>query len=230
MIQDNGNTSLGSLKALTERLPIGEHVTEYLRQSIIDGSIPAGDRLVESKLAEAFGVSRTPVREAIHKLEREGYVSKMPRGGFAVQGLSREDIEETFGIRSVLEGYAARIAAVKHRSEELDVLESKITEYTDSLDRGDIEALPAINTEFHDLLYALSRSPKLLSMINGLRDRIYRFRQIILKQETLARISHEDHRRMLALIRQRDAEEVERVVREHILRGQNAVLKVYDKT
>jgi DNA-binding GntR family transcriptional regulator len=217
------------LNALPERIPMGQHVFEHLRQAIIRGTLPAGDRLVESRVAETLGVSRTPVREAIHKLEREGFLCRQPRGGFIVLGLNRADIEETFGIRSVLEGYAARIAAMKHTGAELKPLEAKFEEYQQFLNRGQLEELLRINTEFHDLLYTLSRSPKLIKMINGLRDQIFRFRQIILKKEKMARISHEDHRLMLELIRRRETEKVEQVVREHILRGQKVVLEEYDK-
>ena len=93
------------------------------------GISPGGTRLVESQIAEVQGISRTPVREAIHKLEREGFVVRQPKGGFTVLGFNREDIEETFGIRSVLEGYAAKLAAIRHRPEELKSLEKKINEF-----------------------------------------------------------------------------------------------------
>jgi DNA-binding GntR family transcriptional regulator len=228
MVSADKSSGVGALSALPERIPMGEHVFAYLRQAIIRGTIPAGDRLVESRMAQTLGVSRTPVREAFHKLEREGFVNKQPKGGFVVLGLNREEVEETFGIRSVLEGYAARLAALKHESAELVPLEDKIDEFEYLLKKKKLEALPKINTQFHDLLYGLSRSPRLVKMINDLRDQIFRFRQIILKQEKFARISHEDHRCMLDLIRAKDADRVEAVVREHILRGKAAVLKVYD--
>ena len=89
--------------------------------------------------------------------------------------------------------------------------------------------LPAINTEFHDLLYRLSKSPKLINMINGLRDQIYRYRQMILKERKFASTSNLDHKKMLKYIRKRDAEGAERLVRDHILRGQEMVLKEYDR-
>ncbi len=184
--------------------------------------------MVESRVAEAMGISRTPVREAIHKLEREGLLHQNPTGGFFVTGLTRADIEETFGIRSVLESYAARLAATKHRQQELEPLEKKIIEYQKCLDKGEMDALLRINTEFHDLLYALSRSPRLIRMINGLRDQIFRFRRVILKMEKMARMSNRDHKQMLGFIRRRDADGVEKVVREHILRGQEVVLKEFD--
>jgi len=214
---------------MTVRKSMGQHVFEHLKKAIINGELVSGMRLVESRIADAMDISRTPVREAIHKLEREGFLEKLPRGGFKVLGLTSADIQETFGIRSVLESYAARLAAIQHTEKELIPLERKIEQYQAHLEQGNLDALPEINTEFHDMLYALSRSPRLIRMINGLRDQIYRFRQIILKIEDLANTSNRDHRMMLALIRKRDAEGVERLVRDHILRGQAAVLENMDE-
>ena len=220
---------LGPLQAFQERKSLGEHVFESLKHSIVRGKISSGEWLVESHIAETLGISRTPVREAIHKLEREGLIERQPRGGFTVLGLERDDIEETFGIRSVLEGYAARLAAVKHAAQELEDLENKIDEFQNALDRKKMNLLPAINTEFHDLLYRLSKSPKLINIINGLRDQIYRYRQMILKERKFASTSNLDHKKMLQYIRKRDAEGAERLVRNHILRGQEMVLKEYDR-
>ena len=220
---------LGPLQAFQERKSLGEHVFESLKHSIVRGKISSGEWLVESHIAETLGISRTPVREAIHKLEREGLIERQPRGGFTVLGLNRNDIEETFGIRSVLEGYAARLAAIKHEAQELEELENKIKEFQNALDCKKMNLLPTINTEFHDLLYGLSKSPKLINMINGLRDQIYRYREMILKESKFAATSNLDHKKMLKHIRQRDAEGAERLVRDHILRGQEMVLKEYDR-
>ncbi len=219
------NPDLGSLSAIPERKPLGHYVFENLKQAIVRGNFSPGNRLVESHIAEAMGISRTPVREAIHKLEREGLIKKLPQGGFYVLNLTREDIEETFGIRGVLESYAASLAAIKHKKEELAPLEEKIEEFQYFLNHGEMEALLKINTEFHGLLYAMSRSPKLIKMINDLQDQIYRFRRIILKIETMAKTSNEDHRHMLRAMRKRDADRVETLVRQHILRGQKIVLR-----
>jgi DNA-binding GntR family transcriptional regulator len=220
---------LGPLQAFQVRKSLGEHVFESLKHSIVRGKISSGEWLVESHIAETLGISRTPVREAIHKLEREGLIERQARGGFTVLGLKRDDIEETFGIRSVLEGYAARLTTVRHEAQELEKLEDKIDEFQNALDRKKMNLLPAINTEFHDLLYSLSKSPKLINMINGLRDQIYRYRQMILKEKKFASTSNLDHKKMLKYIRKRDAEGAERLVRDHILRGQEMVLKEYDR-
>ena len=226
---ENNNLNLGSLHEVQKRRSLGELVFENLKQAIVQGDLGPGTWLVESQIADAQGISRTPVREAIHKLERERFVERQPRGGFVVLGLNREDIEETFGIRSVLEGYAARLAAIKHDPEELKPLDRKIEEFQKYLDNNQLAPLLKINTEFHDLLYNLSQSPKLIHIINGLRDHIFRFRQIILKESKRAKMSNDDHRKMLKLIRQRDADGVELVVKEHILRGQMIVLNELDR-
>jgi DNA-binding GntR family transcriptional regulator len=212
------------LGTVPDRKSLGQHVFEHLKEAIIRGEMAPGDRLVESRLAGVLDISRTPIREAIHKLEREGLLRKLPKGGFTVVKLTREEIEETFGIRCVLESYAARLAAANYREEELLPLEEKIREFQQSLDKGLLEDLPRINTQFHSLLYALSKSPRLIKMINDLRDQIYRFRKILLKMDTWAETSNRDHRKMLEAIRKRDLNQVERVVKEHIARGRRMVL------
>ncbi len=223
------NSGFETLKSLPERRSLGQDVYGKLKQAIVKGDLPPDSRLIESRMANVMGISRTPVREAIHKLEREGLLRHNPSGGFFVVGLTRSDIEETFGIRSVLESYAARLAAAHHKGEEeLDPLDEKIHEYQLYLDQGNLKALLRINTEFHDLLYALSRSPRLIKMINDLQDQIYRFRQVLLKTEENARTSNEDHKLMLKLISKRNLVGVESLVREHILRGQGIVLHEFD--
>ena len=219
-----GHLQARGLGDLPDRKSLGQHVFEHLREAIIRGEMSPGDRLVESRLAGALDISRTPVREAIHKLEREGLVRKLPKGGFTVASFTREDIEETFGIRCVLESYAASLAAANCTEEELQPLEEKIREFQHCLNQGLLEDLPEINTQFHNLLYGLSKSPRLIKMINDLTDQIGRFRKILLKMQSWAETSNRDHRKMLEAIRKKDLNQVERVVKEHILRGRRMVL------
>ncbi len=208
-----------------ERKSLGHDVFEYLKKAIIDQTIEPGSRLVESKIADMLGISRTPLRETLHKLEREDWIEKIPSGGFQVVTLTNADIEQTFGIRSVLEAYAARLAAENHQDKDLLPLERKIKEYQKCLElKKDSDKLQKINTQFHDLLYSLSKSPKLVKMINQLRAQISRFRRIILKQYEYALQSSDDHVKMLDAIKNRDGKKVEQLVRQHIIKGKNAVL------
>ncbi|OQY50371.1 MAG: hypothetical protein B6230_06440 [Desulfobacteraceae bacterium 4572_89] len=223
----NQRNPLKLKNSFKERKSLGQDVFEYLKRAIIDQTIEPGSRLVESKIAEMLGISRTPLREALHKLEREDWIEKIPSGGFQVVTLTKEDIEQTFGIRSVLEAYAARLAAENHHDSDLIPLEKKMKEYQTGLEKSgtkESDKLHKINTDFHDLLYALSQSPKLIKMINQLRAQISRFRQIILKQDEYAHKSNDDHVKMLEAMKNRDGEAVERLVRDHIIKGKNAVL------
>jgi DNA-binding GntR family transcriptional regulator len=229
MMSDKTDNFVAALRPLENRKSAGEHIFEHLKQAIIRGDIPSGSRIVETRIAETMGVSRTPVREAIHKLEREGLLVKQPASGFTVTGLTRKDIEECFGIRAVLEGYAALLATVRHTPDQLKPLIRKNELFRKHLEKDDLKALPKINTELHNMIYDLSGSPKLIKMINDLKEQILRFREIILQNKTLALVSLKDHSDMIAMMQERRAEEVEKVVREHILRGQKAVLDQYDR-
>jgi len=203
---------------------LGSRVFEQIKGMILRGEIPPGRRIIESEIALSMGISRTPVREGVHKLEAEGFLTPLPKGGYAVRGLTISDIEDTFDIRSILESFAGYLAAIRHTENEVNVLESKIDEFQRQLDTGNLTRLAEVNTEFHEALYGLSRSPRLIKIIHGLKDEIYFLRKIILKSEEMARLSNRDHREVIEAIKQREAEKVEKQLREHILRGKEYVL------
>lgn len=207
-----------------ERRSLGQDVFEYLKNAIIEQAIKPAERLVETRIADMLGISRTPLREALHKLEREGWIEKPPSGGYMVVTLAKEDIEQAFAIRSVLEAYAARLAAEKHKEKDLVPLEKKMKEFQDCLETDDKDKLHRINTEFHELLYGLSDSPRLIKMINQLREQVSMFRRIILKQDSFVHESKDDHIKILSLIRARDGEGVERLVRLYIDKGKKVAL------
>lgn len=208
---------------------LGNQVFERVKGMILRGEIPAGKRIIESDIANFMGISRTPVREAVHKLEAEGFLNALSKGGYVVRGLSLSDIEETFDIRSILESFAAHLAAIRYTDEELLPLNDKIEEFQRHLDRHNLKELARINTDFHELLYALSRSPRLIRMIHGLRDEIFLLREVILHSEEMARLSNKDHKEIIRAIRKREVKKVEMLVREHILRGKEFVLNEIKK-
>jgi len=208
---------------------LGSQVFEQVKGMILRGEIRPGRRIVENEIALSMGISRTPVREAVHKLEAEGLLTPLSRGGYAVRGLTVSDIEDTFDIRSILESFAGYLAATRHSEGELITLELKIDEFQRYLDRGDLKRLSAVNTEFHEALYELSRSHRLIKMIHGLKDEIHFLRNIILNSEEMARLSNRDHREIVEAIRQRDAKKVERQLKEHIVRGKKFVLNEIKK-
>jgi len=202
-----------------------EQVHKKLKESILNGMLPPNKRLIEEKIAAEMETSRTPVREAMQKLEKEGLIHKLPRGGYAISIITMDDIEEVFGIRSILEGYAAYLATLRVKDEDLQALEQIVKREEECLKRKDTDQLVKLNTEFHESLYKAARSAKLYAIINDLRDYIYRFRIIIFRYSDMAAISIRDHQDMIALMKAKKASRVEKLVRKHIIRGKNLIKK-----
>jgi DNA-binding GntR family transcriptional regulator len=214
----------GGIK-VSKRKSLREEVYDSLKKSILHGKLKGGQRLIEETLADQIGISRTPVREAFHKLERDDLVTRLPKGGFAVREFTKEDVEEIFGIRSALESYASYLATLHITSDKLAQLEKRVKESEDALNKKDDEKVVQLNTEFHDLLYKSCKSKKLFEMINNFRDYFYRYRSHLLQTERGINYSIDDHRRMLEAMKKRNPRLVERLVRNHLARGKEIILK-----
>jgi DNA-binding GntR family transcriptional regulator len=221
-------STLGGLR-VSKKKSLREEVYESLKRSILHGKLKAGQRLIEEQLAHQVGISRTPVREAFHKLERDELVSRLPKGGFAVREFTKEDVEEIFGIRSALESYAAYLTTLQITPDKISSLEKKLKESEDALDRGDDEKVVQLYTEFHDLLYKSCKSKKLIEMINNFRDYFYRFRSALLHMENGISYSNKDHRQMLEAMKKKNPKLAERLVRKHLARGKELILREIDE-
>lgn len=216
--------AFGSVR-VSKRKPLREEVYESLKKSILYGKLKAGQRLIEEQLANQIGISRTPVREAFHKLERDELVSRLPKGGFAVRKFTKEDVEEIFGIWNALESYAAYLATIHITPEKISNLEKKTDETENALKKGDDEKVLQLHTEFHDLLYKACKSKKLIEMINNLRDYFYRYRSALLHAPNGFRTSIDDHRRMLEAMKKNNPRLVERLVRNHFEKGKGIIMR-----
>jgi DNA-binding GntR family transcriptional regulator len=208
--------------------PVGEVVYDSLKEAIVKGDLTPGLRLVEHQLSLQTKTSRIPVREALKRLEQEGLVQKHDRRGFVVKSFSRREIEETFGIRAVLESYAAFLATENMSDALIERLEQAIDAYREALDRSDTEKLLLYNTQFHEIMYKAADSRKLYELISNFRNSFYRYRKSLLAHQGDARIALDDHVEMLNAMKNGDKERVETVVRKHILRGKEIVLKEMD--
>jgi DNA-binding GntR family transcriptional regulator len=183
------------------------------------GVLELGDRLMEPALADALGVSRTPVREALRRLEQAELVRRNPRDqGRYVHKPEPDEIREVLGVRAVLEGYAARLAAERITRQELDKLAALHAQAEVAIDARDTAQLVDLNTRFHDGINVASRAPHCVALIDGLRDRILRYRFAFLRDEMTRRTSFREHRAILAALRKRDSDRVELLVRQHIAR------------
>lgn len=210
--------------------PLRELVSDALREAIVNGTLRAGERLMEIQLAEDMGVSRTPVREAIRKLELEGFVVMLPRKGAYVADLSIKDINEVFEIRSALDGLAAGLAAERITEGELEQLERLLVEIGNSIEQGDLDLAVEIDTRFHDVLYKASRNDRLVGFIGNLRELFQRFRTISMGYPGRLKETIEEHKRLVEAISQRDVELAQTLAREHMENAEGTLLDTLVKS
>ncbi|MDQ0285317.1 DNA-binding GntR family transcriptional regulator [Desulfofundulus luciae] len=203
--------------------PLRELVFESLREAIIQGRLKPGERLMEIQLAEEMGVSRTPVREAIRKLELEGFVVMVPRKGAYVAGISVKDIVDVFEVRAALEALAAGLAAERITEEELEELERALVK-TYEVSSHDLEALVETDTRFHELIYKASRNERLVQIITNLADQIQRFRATSLAQPGRTKHALEEHKQIVEAISERNVELAQILAREHIENAEQSLL------
>ncbi len=220
---------LKGIRALDKPRSMGDVAYDFLKQAIVKGDIPPGQRLIENQLSVQMEVSRVPVREAVKKLEQEGLVEKTGVRGFVVKGLTREEIEETLGIRALLESYAAYLATEHINDSIVKKLEDSIKAYRTAFEnKGNTDKLMQLNTQFHEIIYKAAGSGKLYSLINSFRDAIHRYRRPLLECEHYAKVSLQDHEEMVKAMRRKDKKKVEELVRKHILRGMDIIIKEFD--
>jgi len=200
--------------------PLREIVLEALREAIINGVLEPGERLMEVQLAEELGVSRTPVREAIRKLELEGFVVMMPRKGAYVAGVSYKDIKDVFEIRAALEGLAAGLAAEKVTDNEIEQLE-RVLHY--EKEPATLEEMVQNDTDFHALLYKASRNERLINILGNLREQIHRFRSTSLAVPGRLRYAIQEHRAIVDAIARHDVEEAQTLATAHIENAANVM-------
>ncbi|SHF13095.1 GntR family transcriptional regulator [Desulforamulus putei] len=204
--------------------PLREIVFETLREAILSGKLEPGERLMEIQLAEEMGVSRTPVREAIRKLELEGFVVMIPRKGAYVAGISLKDITDVFEVRAALEALAAGLAAERATEEEIEQLQRSLLAYSEQTNRQDINGIVETDTDFHDLLYKASRNERLQQIITHLREVIQRVRTVSLSQPGRSKDAVEEHRQIVDAIADRNVELSQTLAREHIYNAENSML------
>jgi len=209
--------------------PLRELVFESLREAIILGRLKPGERLMEVQLAEEMGVSRTPVREAIRKLELDGFVVMVPRKGAYVAGITLKDITDVFEVRAALEAMAAGLAAERITDEEMDQLERSLVQISESHTGDDINAIVKGDTEFHNLIYQASRNQRLVQIITHLQEQIQRFRMTSLSQPGRTKFALDEHKKIVEAISDRNVELAQMLAREHIENAEQSLLSAFRK-
>lgn len=204
--------------------PLREVVCETLREAIRTGALKPGERLMEIQLAEELGVSRTPVREAIRKLELEGYVIMMPRRGTYVASLSIRDVNEVFEIRTSLDSLASGLAAERITEEELERLKRLLALIGEYIEQNDMDKIVETDTEFHDLLYQASRNTRLVGIIFNLREQLTRFRSTSMSYPGRLKETLEEHSRIVDAIADGDVERAQKAAEDHMEKSEQTLL------
>jgi GntR family transcriptional regulator, rspAB operon transcriptional repressor len=193
-----------------------EQVYNHLRTMVLSGKIEAGKRLVETTLAKEMGVSRTPVREALHKLGLEDLVRPVARMGYIVNDLSEYDIEDLFATRAAIEQLAARCALEKITSDDLEKIEKNLAKTDQILKAGQRKKMIGLDTEFHDIICKASRSKRLYQIAQMLREHMLRFRQSCLHLPEIAKKARDGHHEILTAIKLKDPKKLNRAMSAHM--------------
>ena len=208
--------------------PLREVVCESLRDAIRRGVLKPGERLMEIQLAEELGVSRTPVREAIRKLELEGYVIMMPRRGTYVASMSIRDINEIFEIRTALESLSNGLAAERITDEELESLPGRLVMSGGYVEEGNMDKIVETDIEFHDLLYRAARNSRLVGIISNLREQLTRFRTLSMSYPGRLETTLEEHREIVEAIAEGDVKRAKKAAEHHMEMSEKTLLKAVD--
>lgn len=207
-------------------LPLRDVVFQTLRAAILKGDLRPGERLMELQLAAQLGVSRTPIREAIRMLEQEGLAVTIPRKGAEVAKMTEKDMEDVLQIRCSLEELAVRLSCQNIRSEELQELYVAMEQFEEKTKTDNVVEIAKADVNFHDILYKASDNPKLLFLLNNLREQMYRYRVEYLKDRTIYPQLIEEHKCLYEALAAKDAEHASAYTRRHLENQAEAVKKI----
>jgi DNA-binding GntR family transcriptional regulator len=206
-------------------LSLGNQAYQELKRIILERQIPPGGKLNEGDLAQALGISRTPIREAINRLEKEGLVKIIPQRGAYVVQLTEKDIYELFLIRENLEGLAAYLAATKVSEKDIAKLESAVEGFSEPFDEKETRRYAREDFKFHQTVIQFSEARRLIGLISTLHDYIRIFRLTTVGVSGRMKSSLDEHRGILEALRRRKAEEAEQRMREHIRHVRDGVME-----
>lgn len=201
---------------MDEYLPLRDVVFKTLRQAILKGELEPGERLMEIQLAERLGVSRTPIREAIRKLELEGLVLMIPRKGAEVARISESNLRDVLEVRRSLEELAIDLACQRMTPEELEELKMVQEKFALAIRSGDAMQIAETDERYHEIIYLSTKNEKLVQILNNLREQMYRYRLEYIKDEDKRQILLIEHEHILKALSLRHVQEAKQAVREHI--------------
>ena len=211
---------------MDEDLPLRDVVFNTLRQAILKGELKPGERLMEIQLANKLGVSRTPVREAIRKLELEGLVLMIPRKGAEVAEITRQDMEDVLEVRTALEELAVKDACDHITDAQLSELKKASNEFKKALLEGkDLVTCADADMHFHDVILSATNNRRLIQMLNNLSEQMYRYRMEYLKDERTHKTLIEEHDAIRRALKKHDKVKAGAAIRVHIDNQKRSILE-----
>lgn len=210
---------------INEYLPLRDVVFQTLRQAILTGEFAPGERLMEIALADRLGVSRTPVREAIRKLELEGLVVMIPRRGAEVARITEKDLRNVLEVRCALEELSASLACERITDEEKEQLRVALDDFEKAVQNKDISEIVEKDIEFHDVIFNASKNDRLIQILNNLREQMYRYRMEYTKDKEYHNVLIQEHREIYEAMKNQDKQKVMNALKEHIYHQELNVIR-----
>ncbi|MBQ5660566.1 MAG: GntR family transcriptional regulator [Lachnospiraceae bacterium] len=210
---------------MNEYLPLRDVVFQTLRKAILKGELQPGERLMEVQLANRLGVSRTPIREAIRKLELEGLVTMIPRRGAEVAEITEKNMRDVLEVRRALEELAVKIACEKITEEELERLGKVAKKFRNVMHGDDLMKITEADVEFHEIIYEATGNARLIQILSNLREQMYRYRVEYLKDYNSHGILAEEHDEIVKALCERDTDRASRAIISHIENQQSSIIK-----
>ena len=213
------------MKENKTKKPLSDFIFDELRNEILSGNLKPGERLMEIKYASSLGVSRTPFREAVRKLEKEGLVTVLPRRGAHVSMLSVKDLCDVLDIRCALDMLAIEKFIENAKDADMLHLKGLIDIFARATDSDNLQEQAASDVNFHEYIYTHTGNERLVQIYNGLKDQLYRFRILYLKEVFEPSAVSAEHYKMLDAIRTKNVDEAKQMAQLHIQNQKDNLLK-----
>lgn len=210
---------------MDQYLPLRDVVFNTLRQAILKGELKPGERLMEIALADRLGVSRTPIREALRKLELEGLVVMIPRRGAQVADITEKDLNDVLEVRIALENLAILKACKCMTEEQIGKLLAAAQEFEKTTTEGNLVRMAEADVSFHDVIYEAAENVTLNQVQNNLREQIYRYRVEYLKDEEMRNQLVKEHEELYEAIKERNVEKAQEISFRHIENQRRGIIR-----
>lgn len=210
---------------MNDFLPLRDVVFNTLRKAILTGELKPGERLMEIHLANRLGVSRTPIREAIRKLELEGLVTMIPRRGAEVARITEKSMKDVLEVRRALDALCAELACDRISEEEMGRLEKACAEFEKATQTGDATVIAKADVALHDIIVAATGNQRLVQLVNNLAEQMYRYRFEYIKDESQHERLVEEHRIIYESIRAKDKAAASAAAKVHIDNQEKSVMR-----